>query len=188
MENHAMIAFNDKPVIENLKAKSLDLNTMRDELNIVLASAKHDLQASFTTSKLDTDKLSITVSSLEAKQSGLENGLGIVADEIAQEERRLIDEEYSKQRQIQCDHVIEALKAVDRSTALADKLNTELEKVAEHERLALLNGKSDAVRNSIRGIVGRLAFNHNLYGPLSMANTIPLATIDDASAICSNIH
>ena len=188
MENHTMTAFNDKPILENLKAKSLDLNTMRDELNIVLASAKHDLQASFTTSKLDTDKLSATVSSLEAKQSGLENGLGIVADEIAQEEKRLIDEEYSKQREIQCGHVVEALKAVDRSVVLADKLNAELEKVAEHNRLAVLGGKSDAVHNSIRGIVGRLAFNHTLQGPLMMANTIPLATIDDASNICSHIH
>jgi hypothetical protein len=78
-------------MLNQLQAKKLKLQSLILQLDKDISTSKEQLTASFTSGD-NSDKLSLKVSQLQAKQDGLLNAVDLNAKSIDTETQRLIDE------------------------------------------------------------------------------------------------
>ena len=170
--------------LNRLQNEQVSLNAMVIGLDEEIEHAKAKVERSFT-GKGETDKLTNNLTLLQTKRGSLSNAITNASQAIADEQRRLVDEEHTATVKAKHKHVEQALLSVEKAHELQKQLTAELLKVANHNANSLTD--SSELIQQPRIILGKIANELKLFGALSNAHTLPILTTADAERIQSRI-
>lgn len=170
-----------------LETKLNNLNKMRDDLTAEAEKVNSQVRDSFTNKNVDSDALVNRSSNIESKLVQLGIEISVAGKDIADEENRIIQQAKFERLAVRQDHIKLSIEALARSEKLMNKLSEELFKVTEHFNLAETGSGNREIMDSVRGVIGRLAFDHKQQGALMMANTIPIVQPDRLEVMQSHL-
>ncbi len=172
--------------LQKLESEKLNLSGMALDIDEHISNAENSLESSFIGGG-DSDKLSAKLANLKTKRGSLASAINSTDKAIKQAVLDAEAEEANKVMDTRKDALKLALKALDESHELQIKLAEKLQIVTDEVFKA--NPNNQEITQSIRGIVGRLAHQFDLFGSLQMSSTLRiLNTKNDLEAQQNNLN